>query len=199
MARLRRPRWLLAASLAGLAAGALAADCPPGQRDFCLGGSCLCVPGSAGDGSAYETLGELAAGGLEAWILQARAAAGARGEPLPMPLHIRAQLEPFFDLAVLDTARYRVGDIASLDAANAVFQNPHVNAVTLVDLILFRRAEDAENDAALWAHELTHVRQYLEWGSAEFARRYSRDHMSVERPAYAMQRRVAEALGEGAP
>ena len=37
---------------------------------------------------------------------------------------------------------------------------------------------------------------YLDWGVAEFARRYTQDFRAVERPAYALEREVEEALRE---
>ncbi|HBZ94972.1 MAG TPA: hypothetical protein DEO91_15135, partial [Pseudomonas sp.] len=60
----------------------------------------------------------------------------------------------------------------------------------------FRSREAAEGDASLGADELWNVQQYREWGTAEFARRYTRDFNSVEEPAYAMQARVRRALQE---
>ncbi|MDR6758623.1 hypothetical protein J2Y48_004777, partial [Mycoplana sp. BE70] len=35
-----------------------------------------------------------------------------------------------------------------------------------------------------WVHELTHVRQYQDWGVQGFAVRYIRSHSSVEREAH---------------
>jgi hypothetical protein len=160
--------------------------CPPGEQPICLGG-CVCLPGSPRDTEAlYEQVQWLAAAGLETWIRQSRDQLALQ-QSHPVPLHIRSQLEAHFDLAVLETAHYRVGDDAVLNAANTLLQNPDVTAVTLVDIIVFRNEADALDNVALWAHELKHVEQYLEWGVGEFARRYTRDHRSVERPAYALQ------------
>lgn len=144
-------------------------------------------------GGIYDSVGRMAASGLEAWLLQARSTAAAAGVQ-PIPLHIRARLEAYFDLQVLESVRYRVGDAAELDAANAMLHNPDVAAVTLVDIIVFRSAAAAEDDVALWAHELKHVEQYQQWGVAEFARRYTSDFQAVETPGYEMQRRVAADL-----
>ncbi|MNZ49364.1 hypothetical protein D3C78_671300 [compost metagenome] len=99
---------------------------------------------------------------------------------------------------MLDSVRYKLGDDAELNAANSVLQNPDVNAVTLVDIIVFRRPEDALNNVALWAHELKHVQQYQQWGVRGFASRYARDYNAVEAPAYAFERQVARALKAGA-
>lgn len=73
-------------------------------------------------------------------------------------------------------------------------QNPDTEAVTLVDVIVFRSEEDAQTNVALWAHELWHVKQYQEWGVQGFANRYSEDFDAVEAPAYEMQLRVARDL-----
>lgn len=145
----------------------------------------------------YETLQEqvqwLAAAGLETWIRQSRDQLALQ-ESHPIPLHIRSQLEPYFDLAVLETVRYRVGDGTVLTAANTLLRNPDIVAVTLIDIIVFRNEADAQENVALWAHELTHVEQYLEWGVGEFARRYTRDYRSVEQPGYAMELQIEREM-----
>ena len=163
--------------------------CPIGQQPICLG-TCVCVPISPQN---YETLSErvhwLAAAGLETWIRQSRDQL-ALLESHSIPLHIRSQLEPYFDLVVLETARYRVGDDTVLTAANTLLRNPDIVAVTLIDIIVFRNEADALDNVALWAHELKHVEQYLQWGVGEFARRYTRDYRSVEQPGYAMELQI---------
>nr|WP_272891334.1 DUF4157 domain-containing protein [Stutzerimonas stutzeri] len=170
--------------------------CPPGQQPICLSGSCLCVPAAASDPQAvYDRVQRMATLALQNWIQQSRDHLVAGGVE-PIPLHIRSQLEPYFDLAVLESARYRVGDEVVLNAGNTLLRNPDVNAVTLIDVIVFRHEEDARDNVALWAHELKHVEQYLDWGVAEFARRYTQDFRAVERPAYALEREVEEALRE---
>ncbi|MFJ2694471.1 DUF4157 domain-containing protein [Pseudomonas sp. NPDC087336] len=138
-------------------------------------------------------MNQIAAAGLKNWIVQSRNTAAA-GDVQTIPLNIRAQLEPYYDLQVLDSARYKVGDDEELNAANTMLQNPDVNAVTLVDIIVFRCQDDALNNVALWAHELKHVQQYQQWGVAEFATRYTRDYSAVEAPAYEIQTQVAKAL-----
>lgn len=170
-----------------------APTCPAGQYEVCVG-SCFCVPGSKEDiGPIYENMSRMAASGLEEWIVQSRNTAAA-GDIQPIPLNIRAQLEPYYDIQVLDTARYKVGDDEELNAANTMMQNPDVEAVTLVDIIVFRDPDDALNNAALWAHELKHVQQYQQWGVGEFAKRYTRDYNAIEAPAYEIQARVAREL-----
>nr|WP_079783904.1 DUF4157 domain-containing protein [Pseudomonas sp. LPH1] len=168
------------------------AQCPAGQVQVCLGASCLCVPDPV---RVREDGLNMAAARLEAWLLQSRQAALRAGTE-PIPLMIRAQLAPFYDDALLDEVRFRVGITDEMDAATVMLQNPDVQAVTLVDVVVFRDADAAANDTALWAHELWHVQQYREWGTAEFARRYTRDFQSVEGPAYEMGERVRKALRE---
>lgn len=190
MRSFRYLQTLVAGALAALAVTADAQTaCPIGQQPICLG-SCVCVPVSPQN---YEALSErvqwLAAAGLETWIRQSRDQLALQ-ESHPIPLHIRSQLEPYYDLAVLETARYRVGDASVLTAANTLLRNPDIMAVTLIDIIVFRNEADALDNAALWAHELKHVEQYLEWGVGEFARRYTRDYRSVEQPGYAMELQI---------
>lgn len=171
---------------------AQAAQCPSGQIQVCLGASCLCVPDPV---QVREDGLNMAAARLEAWLLQSRQAALRAGTE-PIPLMIRAQLAPFYDDALLDEVRYRVGITDEMDAATVMLQNPDVQAVTLVDVVVFRDAEATAQDAALWAHELWHVQQYREWGTDGFAQRYTRNFQSVEGPAYEMGERVRKALRE---
>lgn len=172
---------------------ASASTCPAGQSQVCVG-ACFCAPGSKEEiGPLFESMSQMAASGLQAWIVQSRNTAAA-GDIQTIPLNIRAQLEPYYDIQVLDTARYKVGDDEELNAANTMMQNPDVEAVTLVDIIVFRDPDDALNNAALWAHELKHVQQYQQWGVGEFAKRYTRDYNAIEAPAYEIQARVARAL-----
>ncbi|MDT4811579.1 hypothetical protein FQZ97_445190 [compost metagenome] len=156
--------------------------------------TCFCAPGNPGDmAPLLEGVNQMAASSLQQWIVESR---NAMPDTLlhPIPLHIRAQLEQYYDLQVLDTARFKVGVDQQANAANTLMQNPDVEAVTLVDVIVFRNEDDAQNNVALWAHELHHVKQYLEWGVADFARRYTRDYDEVEAPAYKIQGEVARAL-----
>ena len=140
-----------------------------------------------------DNVTRMASSGLANWLTLSRDSAVASGVE-PIPLHIRAQLEPWYDFQVLDAARYQVGNTQQLDAASAFLQNPDVNAVTLVDVIVFRTAEDARDNVALWAHELKHVQQYQQWGVEEFAARYTRNFDAVEAPAYAIKAEVGKAL-----
>ncbi|CAM4031307.1 hypothetical protein CCOS865_01416 [Pseudomonas reidholzensis] len=179
-----------------LAAPALAENaCPPGQYQVCLLG-CFCAPIDPGQGGQIlKDVERMASSSLAFALQQARDEATAKGSE-PIPLHIRAQLETWYDFAVLDAARYQVGDEQQISAANAMLQNPDVNAVTLIDTIIFRHAKDAEDNVALWAHELKHVQQYQQLGVDEFARRYTRNYDELEGPAYKIEAEVAKALRE---
>ncbi|WP_437883034.1 eCIS core domain-containing protein [Pseudomonas sp. LRF_L74] len=177
----------------GLCSALPALACGPGRTEVCLGG-CVCINDPNGVlGPLQEQAGGMAASALEGWILRSRAAAAREGT-LPIPMEIRRRLLPFYPAQLLDGVRYKVGDNDDMSAARTMLQNPDVKAVTLVDIIVFRSREMAEHDVVLWAHELWHVQQYREWGSAEFARRYSRDFNAVEAPAYRRQIDVANVL-----
>ncbi|MDF0732014.1 DUF4157 domain-containing protein [Pseudomonas entomophila] len=169
--------------------------CPPGQYPVCLMG-CFCAPIDPGQaGQVLADVERMASASLVFALQQARDEATAAGSE-PIPLHIRAQLEPWYDFAVLDAVRYRVGDPQQFSAANALLHNPDVNAVTLIDTVIFRRTQDAEDNVALWAHELKHVQQYQQLGVEAFAQRYTRDYNALEGPAYAIEAEVAKALRE---
>ncbi|NUU37659.1 DUF4157 domain-containing protein [Pseudomonas sp. C2B4] len=167
--------------------------CPPGEKQICLDG-CICLP-DLGPllGPLPEDIHQIAAPALALWLTQAQADADMAGTQ-PIPEHIREQLLRWYAPSVLDAARYQISDNGQFNAATAMLQNPDVGAVTLVDIILFRDAQSAEQNVALWAHELKHVQQYQEWGVAGFAQRYTQDFNAVEAPAYAIQAEVRRAV-----
>ncbi|MGG7599094.1 DUF4157 domain-containing protein [Pseudomonas sp. B21-023] len=181
-----------------LALPAVAQDsCPTGQYQVCLV-VCFCAPIDPNQGGqVLQDVERMATGSLVFALRQARDEAAANGTQ-PIPLHIRAQLEPWYDFAVLDAARYRIGNEQQISAANALLQNPDVNAVTLIDTVIFRRPADAEDNVALWAHELKHVQQYQALGVEGFAQQYTRDYQALEGPAYEIEAKVAKALREKA-
>ena len=170
--------------------------CPAGETQVCLDG-CICLP-DVGPllGPLADDIHQIAAPALAMWLTQARADAASAGFQ-SIPPHIREQLLRWYDPSVLDAARYKVSDNGQFNAATAMLQNPDVGAVTLIDIILFRDAQNAEQDIALWAHELKHVQQYQEWGVEGFAQRYTQDFNAVEAPAYAIQAEVRQLLREG--
>ncbi|WP_166364957.1 eCIS core domain-containing protein [Pseudomonas akapageensis] len=165
-----------------------AASCPQGEIEICLAG-CLCVPDPQ---AITKQITDIAAPALAQWLVQSRKTAEPGAQPIP--LNIKVQLQPYYDDRVLDAALYKVGDDAEMSAGGAMLQNEDTVAVTLIDIIVFKDADDAENNVALWAHELKHVQQYQEWGVNEFAARYTRNYNEVETPAYAIQAQVASAL-----
>lgn len=187
------PRLLRLLAVLLTAASVEASACPAGQSEVCVV-ACFCAPGSKEELEGLTRgVNQLAASNLQRWLEVSRNSASLQGAE-GIPLHIRAALEHYYDLQVLDAVRYQVGNGEALNAANSMLQNPDVNAVTLLDIIVFRHAEDAQNNVALWAHELKHVQQYQQWGAAQFASNYTRDYRSVEAPAYAIQSQVAHAL-----
>lgn len=178
-----------------LSAAWQALACAPGETQICLGG-CICVPDPNGVlGPMQERARTMSAQALEGWILRSRNSA-AREDALPIPAAMRSQLLAFYPAELLDSVRYKIGDNDEMSAARNLLQNPDIQAVTLIDIIVFRSAALAERDVALWAHELLHVQQYREWGSAGFAARYSRDYRAVEAPAYRRQAEVSRILRE---
>ncbi|WP_433735910.1 eCIS core domain-containing protein [Pseudomonas putida] len=162
--------------------------CPAGERQVCLDG-CVCLPAL----QQLDDIYQFATTGLALWLTQARTEA-ATGDTQPIPPHIREQLLRWYGPEVLDAARYCINDNGQFNAATAMLQNPDVGAVTLIDIILFRDAQSAEQNVALWAHELKHVQQYQEWGVEGFAQRYTQDFNTVEAPAYAIQAEVRRSL-----
>ncbi|MCW8277750.1 DUF4157 domain-containing protein [Pseudomonas sp. PCH199] len=165
--------------------------CPAGEKQVCLDG-CICLPDL---GQMPDGIYQIAAPALALWLTQARAEA-ASADLQPIPPHIREQLLRWYDPSVLDAAQYKVSDNGQLSAATAMLQNPDVGAVTLIDIILFRDAQTAEQNIALWAHELKHVQQFQEWGVEGFALRYTQDFDAVEAPAYAIQAEVRRSTRE---
>ncbi|NBA98047.1 DUF4157 domain-containing protein [Pseudomonas sp. R5(2019)] len=178
----------LAALLLGPATPAVAA-CPEGQYEICFT-NCFCLPDPV---RAQQDITRMAASALENWIVASRNNAVAQGT-VAIPEPIRERLLDFYPASVLDAAQYSLGTLDELSAASAVMQNPDTNAVTMIDVIVFRDPQDALTNVALWAHELKHVQQYQEWGVAEFAARYTRDYEAVEAPGYEIQRKVAAAI-----
>jgi hypothetical protein len=170
------------------------ASCPAGEKLICLNG-CICLPDVGqilGSGMPTE-ITQVAGPALALWLSQSRAEAAINGTQ-PIPNAIREKLLRWYPPSVLDAALYKVGDNGELSAASAMMQNPDIGAVTLVDIIVFRTAEAAETNVALWAHELKHVQQYQEWGVNGFAQRYTQDFNAVEAPAYQVQTEVGRVL-----
>ncbi|MBM5459031.1 DUF4157 domain-containing protein [Pseudomonas sp. P66] len=108
----------------------------------------------------------------------------AKNGAMPIPPEIRRQLTGYASEESMNLVLYKVGDNGFLNLARLLEQGGTAAAVTLIDVVVFRGQSDAD-DVALWAHELTHVDQYRDWGLRSFAVRYTRNANSVEDEAYA--------------
>ena len=115
-------------------------------------------------------------------IHSARESAIANGVK-PMPPQIHRALLGYFPDAMLRKVRHTSGQADAITVPGLAMSYGHIDAVTLVDVILFRDDDAARTDAKLWAHELTHVMQYERWGVEGFAMRYLQDHEAIEQEA----------------
>lgn len=115
-------------------------------------------------------------------IVSARQQARAAGTA-PVPARIVQTLTGFFPADLFGSVRWSGGGTALL-LPGLAFEYGDALAMTLVDVVLFRREEDAQWNEKIWAHELTHVMQYRRWGVEGFATRYVADSGAVEREAY---------------
>jgi len=125
--------------------------------------------------------GTIAASLLAQLIVAARKdalAAGAR----PVSAGVARQLSGWFPPELMQAVRWSVGG-NQLSLPGLALQYGDATAITLIDVVLFRREADAQQDAKLWAHELTHVGQYRRWGVEGFAARYVADSGALEREA----------------
>jgi Domain of unknown function (DUF4157) len=104
---------------------------------------------------------------------------------MPIPVNIRQLLTGYASEDSMNRVRYKIGDSGFLNLAHLIEQGSgDIGAVTLIDVIVFRGTSEAL-DPALWAHELTHIDQFRDWGVHSFAVQYARNWRSVEDPAYA--------------
>ncbi len=189
-------RYAYAVAVGMLLSSSIALACPEGQYEVCFG-PCVCVTNSAelGQGDTFpfqEEAMQLAAPALQAWLIQSRNDA-IRSNTSPIPTNIRTILLRWYSAKLLDSVRCKVGDNGILNTAHTLMQNENVEAVTLIDLIVFRNQTDALNNVALWAHEMQHVKQFAEWGVRDFSIRYVHNFNEVESPAYEIQSKVAVA------
>jgi len=167
-----------------LSSAALA--CPEGQVEENVILGKICVPGIIVN--PLPIPGVL----LQEWIEQSHDTVKNGAQSIPPAM--RRALAGFVPEDVLTRARFRVGDPGALNLAHDVLQIgdlggnvPGIRAITLMDVIVFRNDDDAYTNAILWAHELTHVKEYGDWGTAEFARSYIANWRNVEDPAYQKQ------------
>jgi hypothetical protein len=101
-----------------------------------------------------------------------------------IPITIRQQLTGYASEDSMNRVAYKVGDSGAVNLAHLLEQGGMASAVTLIDVVVFRGPSEAD-DLSIWAHELTHVDQYREWGVNSFAVQYVRNWHGVENPAYA--------------
>ncbi|OQW67362.1 MAG: hypothetical protein BVN29_03640 [Nitrospira sp. ST-bin5] len=113
----------------------------------------------------------------------------------PIPQEIRRNLQGFIPDSVLNVARYRVRGGGDLSLQVNSIRYGEASAITLDYVIVFKGQNDALYNPTLWAHELTHVRQYQEWGLKDFSIRYVRSYSSVEAPAYEAETRYLAWVG----
>jgi Domain of unknown function (DUF4157) len=160
--------------------------CPAGQ--YSSMGMCLPeIGGAVGQGFEHlkkEIPAQIGGNPLEGWLNASRNSAVGTSQPIPP--QIRQALTGYIEDDVMNRARFKVDDNGVLNLGHLTMKYGDADAITLVDVIVFRNANDAFNNASLWAHELTHVKQYRDWGTHSFAIQYARDYNSVENPAYAV-------------
>jgi hypothetical protein len=144
--------------------------------------------------SMVDTGYEIAATTLANALIASRDAAWAQGTQ-PMPPHIREALLPWYPASLLDSVEYRVGAPEDASVQSLSMRYSDATAVTAIDTIIFADAWDAQNNVALWGHEMKHVEQFRTWGLMEFAQRYVRDYEAVEAEAYAIGAEIKARSG----
>jgi hypothetical protein len=121
--------------------------------------------------------------GLLAELIQSGREAAIANGVRPVPPQVHRALLGYFPEAMLRKVRYASGHADAITVPGLAMTYGHIDAVTLIDVILFRDDGAARSDAKLWAHELTHVMQYERWGAEGFAMRYLQDANAVEQEA----------------
>jgi Domain of unknown function (DUF4157) len=146
--------------------------------------------------AALDTGYEIAATALANTLVASRDAAWEQGTE-PMPAHIRQALLTWYPADLLVSVEYRVGVTEDSSVQSLAMRYGDATAVTAIDTIIFRTAWDAENNVALWGHEVKHIEQFQRWGLMDFARAYVRDHQAVEAEAYAIEAEIKVRYGGG--
>ncbi len=146
--------------------------------------------------SMMNTGVEIAATALANALVASRDAAWTQGTQ-PMPPNIRDALLRWYPADLLDSVEYRVGVAEDASIQSLSMRYSDATAVTAIDMIIFHDAWDAQNNVALWGHEMKHVEQFRDWGLMDFARRYVRDHQAVEAEAYAIEAEIKARTGGG--
>jgi len=195
------PLVLVAMGLLAAVTQVQAQTCATDETALCFNGSCLCLPAFSGDlatmaAQAAATLEQLRAPVLETWLLASRNEVYLDSRPIPDV--IRRELQGLVPDAVLAAARYQVGSGDTLNLGHVAMNYGNlldgrvVQAITLVDVILFRNEADARANVPLWLHELTHVRQFMDWGVRGFAEHYVAAPQDVEAEAYTSEQLLTE-------
>jgi hypothetical protein len=198
---IRPATLLLATALLTLPILAHAQACAAEETALCFDDNCLCLPAFSGDlatmaAQAVDRLEQLRAPVLETWLLASRNEVYLEARPIPEV--IRQELQGLVPEAVLNAARYQVGYGDTLNLGHVAMNYGNlldgrtVQAITLIDVILFRNEADARANVPLWLHELTHVRQFMDWGVRGFAERYVATPDEVEAEAYTAEQLLSE-------
>ena len=111
-----------------------------------------------------------------------------------IPPHVKEDLMPYFDEQILDSVRYSSGKSFFNGLAQGIALNTRANAITLINVIVFKDKNDAIDNSRLWAHEMFHVRQYRELGLSKFAATYTLSPTvdgAIEKPAYDFARNIS--------
>jgi hypothetical protein len=181
---------------------AIASACPKNQHERCLGPfhtGCICVPNIV-DPVPHPDIGKitdetLIGAALERWFVASRNS--SLNGSMPIPDNYRVALASFVDPRVFNIVRYRIGDNGIINEAKVVqHANGDVSAITLIDVIVFRGPAEAQS-ICTWAHELTHVKQFLNVGVHSFSVSYVRNPHSQEDEAYGVQSRCEAAFDAG--
>ena len=120
-----------------------------------------------------------AGAGLAVAIRHARAQ--AQNGATPIPDAIRSQLAGIVPDQVLNDVRWNSLDKNRIDLANlTLLHNNGIAAVTVGNIIVFDRLEDAATNWYLWSHELFHTVQYANLGIEGFAHSYIISSSEIE-------------------
>jgi hypothetical protein len=124
---------------------------------------------------------------LAAWIQESRNSAYASSQPVPPD--VREVLQDWgVPEDILNLTRFKVGDNGVANLGRVVNAIGDVDAITLIDVIVFHSPE-AAGDYGTWAHELVHVQQYRAKNVTNFAVEYAANYADLENPAYDTQRK----------
>ena len=152
------------------------------RASLLFGGLAGILPARA-ETAITPALQDYAAGALGRLIEGARERTIADGVR-PIPPGVQRALLGFFPSMLLQRTRYAIAaGSGALSLPTLAFSYGDADAITLVDVVLFRNEHLAQTALTLWAHELTHVVQYQRWGTDGFASRYVRDREGVEQEA----------------